>query len=196
MKKFSILQGIAVTYCDDRPAAKRILVQFTAQNLQFTYVHKTSVLHFYDFFRIADSVRVITAPVRPGRVRLPGTLVIFFEATDAAIKSGTLLAHVIFGRPFVKRFALCYQTVVCLSCLSCPVLSVCNVRALWSNGWTDQGETWHTGRTRPWRLCVRWGPRSPSPKGGRAPQIFGPFPLWPKGWTQRLDASRCHLVWR
>jgi len=46
MKKFSILQGIAVTYCDDRPAAKRILVQFTAQNLQFTYVHKTSVLHF------------------------------------------------------------------------------------------------------------------------------------------------------
>ena len=22
------------------------------------------------------------------------------------------------GRPFVKRFALCYQTVVCLSCLS------------------------------------------------------------------------------
>ena len=27
-----------------------------------------------------------------------------------------------FGRPFVKRFALCYRTVVCLSCLS---LSVC-----------------------------------------------------------------------
>jgi len=26
----------------------------------------------------------------------------------------------VFGRPFVKRFALCYQTVVCLSvCLSC-----------------------------------------------------------------------------
>ena len=32
----------------------------------------------------------------------------------------------VFGRPFVKRFALCYWTVVCLSCLSvCPVLSVC-----------------------------------------------------------------------
>ena len=28
-----------------------------------------------------------------------------------------------FGRPFVKRFALCYQTVVCLV-LSCLVLSV------------------------------------------------------------------------
>jgi len=24
---------------------------------------------------------------------------------------------VVFGRPFVKRFALCYRTVVCLSCL-------------------------------------------------------------------------------
>ena len=31
----------------------------------------------------------------------------------------------IFGRPFVKRFALCYRTVVCPDCLSaCPV---CNV---------------------------------------------------------------------
>ena len=32
----------------------------------------------------------------------------------------------IFGRPFVKRLALCYQTVVCLFCpVFCPVLSVC-----------------------------------------------------------------------
>ena len=30
----------------------------------------------------------------------------------------------IFGRPFVKRFALCYQTVVCPVCLSCPVYDV------------------------------------------------------------------------
>jgi len=29
-----------------------------------------------------------------------------------------------FGRPFVKRFALCYRSVVCLSC---PVLSVLSV---------------------------------------------------------------------
>jgi len=29
---------------------------------------------------------------------------------------------IVFGRPFVKRFALCYRSVVCLSCLS--VLSV------------------------------------------------------------------------
>jgi len=65
----------------------------------------------------------------------------------------------IFGRPFVKRFALCYQTVVC------PVLSVCNVRALWPNGWMDQDGTWHAGRSRPRTYCVRWGPSSPPPKG-------------------------------
>jgi len=38
----------------------------------------------------------------------------------------------IFGGPFVKRFALCYRTVVCLA-----VLSVSNVGVLWPNGWTD-----------------------------------------------------------
>ena len=27
--------------------------------------------------------------------------------------------ELLFGRPFLKRFALCYQTVVCLSCMSC-----------------------------------------------------------------------------
>ena len=52
-------------------------------------------------------------------------------------------------------------------------LSVCNVRALWPNGWTDQDETWRAGRLWPWPwlLCVRWGPSSPPPKGGRAPQF-------------------------
>ena len=69
----------------------------------------------------------------------------------------------IFGPPFVKRFALCYQTVVCLS--------VCDVRALWPNGWTDEDETWHAGRPR--RLgpghIIRWGPSSPSPKGHSSP---------------------------
>ena len=49
---------------------------------------------------------------------------------------------------FVKRFALRYWSVVCPVCLS-----VCDVRALWPNGWTDQDETWHAGKTRPWPLC-------------------------------------------
>ena len=87
-------------------------------------------------------------------------------------------------------------SVRCLSCLSCPV---CNVRALWPNGWTDQDETWQAGRPRPlpnfwpisivakrlhaskchWyrarprprRLCVRWGPRSPVPQRDTDPQF-------------------------
>jgi len=71
----------------------------------------------------------------------------------------------------VKRFALCYQTVVYLSCPVC--------RALWPNGWTDPDETWHEGRLPPWPQCVRWGPSSPPPKGHSPPTIFG-YPS-PKG---------------
>jgi len=51
-------------------------------------------------------------------------------------------------------------------CLSCPVC-LCDVRALWPNGWTDQDETWHAGRPWPWPHCVRWGPSSPSRKGAQ-----------------------------
>jgi len=53
----------------------------------------------------------------------------------------------------------------------CPVLSVCDVRALWPNGWTAQDETWYAGRPRPWPHCVRWGPSSPSLKGHSLPQF-------------------------
>ena len=49
-------------------------------------------------------------------------------------------------------------------CLSC--LSVCDVGVLWPNGWMDQDETRRVGRPRPWPHCVRWGPSSPSSKGG------------------------------
>jgi len=69
-------------------------------------------------------------------------------------------------------------SVRCLSVLSvCPVcqsvcLSVCDVRALWPNGWTDQDETWNAGTPRPWPLCVRWGPSSSSPMGAEPPPQF------------------------
>jgi len=98
--------------------------------------------------------------------------------------------HVVFGRLFVKRFALCYRSVVCLSvCLSvCPV---CNIRALWPNCWTDQDETWQAGKPRPWPHCVRWGPSSPSPKEAQPPPNFRPISVAAK-W---LHGSRCHLLW-
>jgi len=79
----------------------------------------------------------------------------------------------IFGRPFVKRFALCYRTFV----MSCPVclsvclgayLSVCYVDVLWPNGWMDRDVNWQGDKPRPRRICVRRGP-IPSPRraGGR-----------------------------
>ena len=95
-----------------------------------------------------------------------------------------LAETVLFVRLFVKWFSLCYLTVVCMSCLSvCPVR---NVAVLWPNGWTDQGETWLSGRLQPWPHCVRWGPRSPSPKGAQPP-IFGQYLLWPNGSMDPLD---------
>jgi len=69
-------------------------------------------------------------------------------------------------------------------CLSC--LSVCDVRAVWPNGWTDQDETWHAGRPRPWSHCVRWGPSSPSSKGHSPHPLFGPYLLRPNGCMDQV----------
>ena len=77
-----------------------------------------------------------------------------------------LINAAFFGWPFVKRFALCYQTVVC------PVLSVCNVGVLWPSGWMDQDETWHAGTPRPWPHCARWRPSSLPKKGAEPPPQF------------------------
>jgi len=90
----------------------------------------------------------------------------------------------VFGRPFVKRFALCYRTAVCLS--------VCDVGVLWPNGWMDQDETWHGGRPRPWPRCVRSGPSCPLPKGHSSPLLLcGPCLLWPNGRPSQLLLSSC-----
>jgi len=63
---------------------------------------------------------------------------------------------------------------------------------LCQNGWMDQDGTWRGGKPQPRRLCIRWGP-SLLPKRGRSllPN-FRPISIVAK----RLDASRCHLVWR
>ena len=44
---------------------------------------------------------------------------------------------------------------------------------LWPNGWMDQDSRWHLTwryRSKPRRLCVRWGP-SPLPQKGLSPQF-------------------------
>jgi len=89
--------------------------------------------------------------------------------------------NVIFGRPFIKRFALFYQTIVC-PVLSC--LSVSHVGALWPKGWMDQDETWHAG---PGHIVLDSDPTPPPPKG-HSPQIFGPYLLWTSGWMDQ-DAT-------
>jgi len=104
----------------------------------------------------------------------------------------TYMVHfilILFGRPFVKLFALCYQTVVCLSCLSVMyILSVWNVGVLWPNGWMDQDETWHVGRVALGLAIMReMGNQLPLPKRGTAP-IFGPCLLWPNSWMDQ-DAT-------
>jgi len=78
----------------------------------------------------------------------------------------------------VRRFALCYRTAVC---------PVCDVGVLWPNGWMDQDETWHAGRSRPRPHCVRWRP-TPPPQKGQSPQFSGPCPLWPNDWLDQ-DAT-------
>jgi len=62
------------------------------------------------------------------------------------------------------RFALCYPAVVCL-----PVLSVCDVGVLWSNGWMDQDATRYECRPLSRSHCVVWGPSSPSQKRAQPP---------------------------
>ena len=96
--------------------------------------------------------------------------------------------YIVFGRPFVKRFALCYRYVICLSCLSLTLVYIVAKRL--------DGSRWNlqAGRPRPRPHCVRWGPSSPAPnppKGGGAPN-FRPISVV----AEWLDGSRCHLVGR
>ena len=74
----------------------------------------------------------------------------------------------------------------CPVCLS--VCHVCDVGVLWPNGWTDQDETWHAGRPRPWKHCVRWRPSSPPQKGAQPPNFL---PIYIA--AKLLHGSRCHL---
>ena len=85
----------------------------------------------------------------------------------------------LFGRPFVKRFALCYRSVVCLSvCLSC--LSVRLVYCGQTVGWISM----------PLGIEVGLGPgdivldEDPAPPNGHTP-VFDPCLLCPNGWVNQ-----------
>ena len=61
---------------------------------------------------------------------------------------------------------------------------------LLAKGWLHQDATWRGGRPQPRRLCVRWGPSFPSPKGAQLPPNFRPMSVVVK----RLHGLRWHLV--
>ena len=69
----------------------------------------------------------------------------------------------VIGQPFVKRLPYAIGPL--------SVCPVCDLGVLWPNGWTDEDETWHTGRPWSWPHCVSWGPSSPFPKRHR-PQFL------------------------
>ena len=135
---------------------------------------------------------------------------------------GSNIHTVVFGRPFVKRFAVCYQTVVCLFCLSVQTV-----------GWIKMKLRMQIG-LGPGHIVLDGDPASPPPKRhspaqfsahihceqmagwikmplgmevGLSPGDFlldgAQLPFPKRGWSnfrsisivaKWLDASGCHLV--
>ena len=95
---------------------------------------------------------------------------------------------VVFGRRFVKRFALCYRTVV-LSCLS-VCLSVTLVYCGQTVGYIKMKLGMDVG-LGPDHIVLDRGLASPQ-KGGHSPNFRPIMSIVAK----RLDGSRCHLVRR
>ena len=62
------------------------------------------------------------------------------------------------------------------------------------HGSTDQDETWHAGRPRPWPHCVRWGPSSPSSKG-RIIETFV-LQLTCPDFPCRMSRGRKNPIWQ
>jgi len=73
--------------------------------------------------------------------------------------------------PVVRFCGTVCKTVHPMLSDRCPVCPVCDVGVLWPNGWTDQDETWHTGRPQPRPHFVTWGSSSLHGKGHSSPHI-------------------------
>ena len=106
-----------------------------------------------------------------------------YRQTDRTGQWSDSIGRTDFGRPFVKRFALCYQTVVCLS-----VRSVTSVYCRQTVGWIKVKLGAEVG-IGPGHIVLD-GDTAPIPKRGTAIPQFWPMPVVAK----RLDGSRCHLA--
>jgi len=61
-----------------------------------------------------------------------------------AVRSWYFYAKIAIGCGFWATICKTVRPMLSVRCLS-----VCNIRALWPNVWTDQDEIWHAGRPRP-----------------------------------------------
>jgi len=114
--------------------------------------------------------------------------------------------YVIFGQSFVKQFSLCYQTVVCLSCLPITLVYCGQTTQLpfpkRGNSLPRFSAHVYCGQTAKWikmpfgmkagHIVLDEDPSPPPPQKGTQPTNFQPISFVAKG----LDGSRCHLVRR
>jgi len=95
------------------------------------------------------------------------------------------------GRPFVKRFALFYRTVVCPLC---PVLSVTMVYCGQTVRWIRMPLGTEVG-LGPGDIVLDGDPGLSPPKWAQQPPLFRPCLLWPNGRpSQRLLSSCCDCL--
>jgi len=95
------------------------------------------------------------------------------QLTQVVLYNGrkTVVIVVVFGRPLVKRFVLCYRTIVC------PVLFVLSVTLVYCGqtiGWIKMKLGMQVG-LGPGHM----GTQLPLPNKGAEPPIFGTCLLWP-----------------
>ena len=111
---------------------------------------------FWSFWRWSD--KFVTNLIRSfTNVKLQNRILTIKSFYHVLRSCCNVCIKLVFGRPFVKRFAIDRCLPACLSVLSCP-------SCLWrrciitKNGWMDLDETWCGGRPRPQPHCVRWRP--------------------------------------
>ena len=83
----------------------------------------------------------------------------------------------VFGRPFVKPFALCYRSVVCLSCLSVTLVYCCQMAR-----WMKMKLGMEVGLGPD---IVLDGDPCSCPLKGAQPSLFGPCLLCPNSWMDQ-----------
>jgi len=95
----------------------------------------------------------------------------FPKPTRVLNPNGISIGSAVFGRPFVKRFAQCYRTVVC------TILPVTLVYCGQTVGWIKMPCTWYGH--------IALGGDPVPPQKGAQPISFSPCLLWPNGWMDQ-----------